>query len=93
MSKLSCVMPIIKSAIKRMRQNAVRQERRKPVKTYMKTMIRKLQHAVKDGKKEEAATLLPETYKAIDMAAKKFIIHPKNAARKKSNMAKLVAAK
>ncbi len=85
-------MPIIKSAIKRMKQNRVRQDRRKPVKTYMKTMIRKMEDAAKSGKKDELTKLLPETYKAIDMAAKQNIIHKKNAARKKSHMAKLVAA-
>lgn len=85
-------MPIIKSAIKRMKQNRVRQERRKPTKTYMKTMIRKMEDAAKDGKKDDLQKLLPQTYKAIDMAAKHNIIHKKNAARKKAHMAKLVAA-
>lgn len=84
-------MPLIKSAIKRMRQNSVRRDRRKPVKTYMKTMIRKMEELTKAGKKDEALKLLSETYKAIDMAAKRNIIHKSNAARKKSNMAKLVA--
>lgn len=56
-------------------------------------MIRKMEDAVKAGKKDEAAALLAETYKAIDMAAKRNIIHSRNAARKKSRMANLVAAK
>lgn len=86
-------MPLIKSAIKRMRQNTVRQDRRKPVKTYMKTMIRKIEDAVKAGKKDEAVKLLAETYKAIDMAAKRNIIHKNTASRKKSRMAKLCATK
>lgn len=85
-------MPLIKSAIKRMKQNRVRQERRKPVKSYMKTMVRKMEDAAKAGKKDELTKLLPEAYKAIDMAAKQNIIHKKTAARKKSHMAKLVAA-
>lgn len=83
-------MPIIQSAIKRMRQARVRQDRRKSAKTYMKTMLTKLEEAVKAGKKDEALKMLPETYKAIDMAAKRYIIHKKNAAHKKSRMAKLV---
>lgn len=85
-------MPLIKSAIKRMKQNRVRQERRKPVKTYMKTMIRKMEDAANAGKKDDLTKMLPETYKAIDMAAKQRIIHKRTAARKKSHMAKLVAA-
>lgn len=86
-------MPLIKSAIKRMRQNSVRQDRRKPVKTLMKTMIRKMEDAVKAGKKAEALALLSQTYKAIDMAAKRNIIHKSTAARKKSRMAHLVSTK
>lgn len=84
-------MPIINSAIKRARQNPVRQARRKPVTTYMRTMIRKMEDTVKAGKKADAEKLLPEVYKAIDMAVKRYIIHRNNGARKKSSMAKLVA--
>lgn len=84
-------MPLIKSAIKRMKQNRVRQDRRKPVKSYMKTMMRKMQDASKAKDKAGMQKLLPETYKAIDMAAKINIIHKNNAARKKAAMAKLAA--
>ena len=84
-------MPIIKSAVKRSRQSEVRRVRRQPFKTHMKTMIRKISDLAKEVKKDAAEKTLPLVYKAIDTAAKKFIIHPKNAARKKSNMAKLVA--
>lgn len=86
-------MPLIKSAIKRARQNTVRQNRRKPVKTYMKTMMKKMEDAAKAGKTDEAQKMLAETYKAIDMAAKQNTIHKNNAARKKARMAKLCVAK
>jgi small subunit ribosomal protein S20 len=86
-------MPLTASAIKRARQSLVRQDRRTPYKTLMKTMIRKCMEAAKAGKKEEVIALLPKTYKVIDTAAKKGIIHPSNAARKKSSMARLAAAK
>lgn len=83
-------MPIIKSAIKRARQNHVRRARRQPFKTHMKTMMRKMTDLVKEGKKDEAGKLLAVVYKSIDTAAKKNIIHKNNAARKKSQMAKLI---
>ena len=83
-------MPLIKSAIKRARQNTVRMNRRKPVKSYMKTMMKKMEEAVKGGKRDEAVKMLSETYKAIDMAAKINIVHKNNAARKKARMARLV---
>jgi len=59
----------------------------------MKTMIKKMEDAVKAGKKDEAEKMLPETYKAIDMAAKINILHKNTAARKKSAMARLVSSK
>ena len=86
-------MPIIESAIKRARQNEVRRERRQPVKSLMKTMIRKISDLAKEKKMTEAQALLPGTFKAIDMAAKKHLIHPKNAARKKSHVSRLGAVK
>lgn len=86
-------MPIIKSAIKRMKQNEVRRVRRKPVKTLMKTMMRQVHDLKNEGKLKEANELLPTVYKSIDLAAKNNIIHKSNAARKKSSMAKLVTTK
>lgn len=58
----------------------------------MKTMMRKTMDAVAAGKVEEALVLLPLTMKAIDMAAKKHIIHPRNAARKKSRISRCIHA-
>ncbi|MBI5155637.1 30S ribosomal protein S20 [Candidatus Peregrinibacteria bacterium] len=86
-------MPLTQSAIKRMRQNRVRNARLLPFRTHMKTMMRKISDAAKEGKKDEVVKLLPGVYKAIDMAAKKQIIHKKNASHKKAKMAKLAAAK
>lgn len=85
-------MPRTKSASKSARQSVDRKERLQPFKTNMKTMIRKVMDAVKAGKKDEAAKLLPAVYKSIDMAAKKEIIHRNTAARKKSLVARMVAA-
>ncbi len=84
-------MPLTESAIKRSRQNAVRQTRLQPYKTMVKTYLRKFQDAAKAGKKDELAKLLPQAYKAIDMAAKKGVLHRKNADRKKSLLARTLA--
>jgi small subunit ribosomal protein S20 len=83
-------MPIIKSAIKRAKQNEVRRTRLQPFKTQLKTMMRKFLDSVKEGKKEDAVKLLPLVFKTIDTAAKKNIIHRNNAARKKSRLSKMV---
>lgn len=84
-------MPRTQSAIKQARKSEERRERLLPYKTRMKTMIRKVGDAAKAGKKDEVRALLSQAYKAIDMAAKKKIIHPKNAAHKKAHVAKLAA--
>jgi len=86
-------MPIIKSAMKRVRQNLKRQEALRPVKTKMKTLMRSAISLSKEGKKAEAEKLLPSVFKAIDLASKKGIIHWKNAARKKSLVSRTLAAK
>lgn len=85
-------MPLTKSAIKRSRQNAVRGARLQPYKTMVKTAMRKFQDAAKAKKKEEMAKLLPQAYKAIDTATKKGILHKNTAARKKSLLARTLAA-
>ncbi len=84
-------MPIIKSAIKRAKQNTVRKARLLPYRTTMKTMIKKIELLVKEGKKDEAVKLLPEVMSAIDVASKKNIIHRKNADRKKANVSKMIS--
>lgn len=78
-------MPIIKSAIKRMRQSTKRNRRNVQTKRNMKTATKDLQVAIdaKDAKK--AAELLLITQSAIDTAAKKNVIHKNKASRLKSN--------
>lgn len=86
-------MPITKSAVKAMKQSRKRADRLTPYNTRMKTMLRKVRDAAANGKAGDAAKLLPEAYKAIATAAKKGIIHHRNADRKKSLVARLAAAK
>lgn len=86
-------MPILQSSIKSARTSVERRVRRLPFKTSMKTEIRRIADLVKAGKKDEAAKALAKAYKAIDTAAKKNIIHWKNAARKKSSVARMVGKK
>ncbi len=82
-------MPIIKSAIKKMKQDKVRAERNKATKSRMKSYMKNVIETVKKDTKA-AETLLPKTYSAIDTALKKNIIKKNNAARKKSRLAKLI---
>lgn len=86
-------MPITSAAIKAARQTRVRQARRQPHKTFLKTMMRTFSDLVKEGKRTEAIAMLPKVHKAIDTAAKKHLIHRNNAANKKSLTARMVAEK
>lgn len=83
-------MPITKSAIKSARQSEVRNARRLPYKTRLKSMSRKFIDLVKEGKKPEAIAILPEVFKTIDLATKRNLIHKNNAARRKSRLSKMV---
>ncbi|MBD3270065.1 30S ribosomal protein S20 [Candidatus Peregrinibacteria bacterium] len=84
-------MPIIKSAKKAMRQAEKRTALRKPFKTKLKNTVKKVLTTAKTDK-EAAKKELSAAYKAIDIAAKKNILHKNTAARRKSRLAKAVEA-
>lgn len=84
-------MPITKSAVKRARQAVVRHKRLSPFKTRMKTMIKNVHDAAKDGSDSKAA--LSAAFKAIDTAAKKGIIHKNTANRRKAMLSRVVSKK
>lgn len=75
-------MPIIKSAIKRMKQTAVRRARNVETKKSVKTAVR----AFTD---KPSAKLLREAQSAIDTAVKKNVLNKATAARRKSGLSRL----
>lgn len=75
-------MPIIKSAIKRMKQTAKRRERNVGIKRDIKT-------AVKAFIAKPTSKALSEAHSEIDTAVKKNLIKKNTAARRKSNLAKI----
>ncbi len=77
------------SAKKAVRVIAKRTERNRGTRTGIKTAIKKVVKA-EAGQGEEA---LREAVKTLDQAAAKNLIHKNKAARKKSRLAKQVAAK
>jgi len=58
----------------------------------MKSMIKLLLTHVEKGEMDNAKKILPDVVSAIDMAAKKRIVHENNAARKKSRVQKAINA-
>ncbi len=83
-------MPIIKSAKKKARQTLRHFERNQATRTKVKTYMKKVLTLSK-SKPEDAKKLLDEAYSVIDTACKKHILHPNNAARKKSRLARAVS--
>lgn len=79
-------MPIIRSAIKKLRKDKVRTARNRVRSANVKSLIKKARQA-----KTPAA--LSEVFSALDKAAKVKLIHPNRAARLKSRLSKLVVSK
>jgi len=85
-------MPIIKQAIKRMRQDKVRTMRNKHYDSMMKSMLKLCQGYIQNGELDKAKKVLPQAVSAIDTAVKKGLLHKNNAARKKSQLEKALTA-
>lgn len=77
-------MPIIKSAIKKVRKDKLRTARNKKREVNLRSLIKKVRtsKSVKD---------LQAVFSALDKAAKVKLIHPKKASRLKSRLSKGVA--
>ena len=80
-------MANIKSQIKRNRQNLVRHERNKSVKTRLKSAVRKFREAADAGDKAVAEKHLQAASRSLDKAVSKGVIHGNQAANRKSAMA------
>lgn len=84
-------MPVIKSAKKQMRQSRKRHARNFPVRNELKSQFKKELKYIAEGNVAEAVKFLPMIYSLIDMACKKHHIHPNNASRKKSRLARALS--
>ena len=78
-----------KSALKRAKQNEERNLRNKAVRTRVRSMVKE----VRNASAETAAEALVAAQSTIDRAAKKSVLHRKNASRKISRLQKLVNSK
>ncbi len=85
-------MANIKSQIKRIGTNEKARLRNKSVKSSLKTSVRRFRAAADAGDKDQALVLLRDASKALDKAASKGVIHPNQAANKKSALAQRVNA-
>ena len=85
-------MANIKSQIKRIGTNEKARLRNKAVKSELRTHVRRVREAVAGGDKPSASAALVAASTKLDKAVSKGVIHPNQAANKKSALAKVVNA-
>ena len=80
-------MPNTKSAKKRARQAEKRRIRNKSIRSYTKTMVKKVMKGVDEGiPREELEARIRDAVKAIDKAVSKGVYHRNEGARRKSRL-------
>lgn len=77
-----------KSAQKQVRVAERRRLRNKPIRSLCKTTITKAERLIFSGELESARDAVVAAISSLDKAAEKGIIHPNNAARRKSRLMK-----
>lgn len=78
-----------KSALKRNRQNKIRQARNNHVRSTMRTLVKQVRQAVAAEDQAAATAALEKTIPYIDKAATRGVIHKATASRKISRLVKL----
>lgn len=84
-------MANIASQEKRNRQNVVRRERNKTVRSNVKTHLRRFRQAAASGDQATATEAYRAAARRLDKAAQKGIVHRNYAANKKAKMAKALS--
>ena len=83
-----------KSAKKRIRQIEKRTARNRHYISGSRTHVKRVRKLIAEGKLDQAEEAAREAYSILDKAARKHVLHPRNAARRKSRlMAALAAAR
>jgi small subunit ribosomal protein S20 len=77
-----------KSAIKAMRVAEKRRLRNRAVRSRMRTTIRKAETAIASGPGENSVEAVQTAIRIVDRTATKGVIHPNQAARRKSRLMK-----
>lgn len=83
-------MPNHASTEKDLRKVAKRRPYNIAMKSRLRTLVKKVREAVEEKNKEAAQVRLRAVVSALDTAAKRNIIHHRNASRKKSRLTQLV---
>jgi len=81
-------MPRRRTSIKKTRADKKKHLRNLKIKQQLKKTIKKFQQLTSANKLDEAKAQLQKAFSELDKAAKKQVIHPATANRKKSRLAK-----
>lgn len=81
-------MPVTKSAQKQVRVSERKRLRNKSILSECKTAVTKAEKLIFSGELEAAQKAVVAAVTSLDKAAEKGIIHPNNAARRKSRLVK-----
>ena len=81
-------MPVTKSAKKQVRVDKRRRLRNRSIRSLVKTNITKVERLIFSSELEAARPAVVAAISSLDKAAEKGIIHPNNAARRKSRLMK-----
>ncbi|MCX7641919.1 MAG: 30S ribosomal protein S20 [Elusimicrobiales bacterium] len=79
-----------KSALKAHRNSLKRRSVNKGIKTRIHAKIKEFKKLIASKKYDAASNMLSELYSLIDKAAKRNVIHWKNAANRKSDLTKML---
>ncbi len=79
-------MANIQSAKKRIRQTAKRTQQNRVLRSSARTYVKKTRQLIVDGNLEDAELAARDAYQALDKAARRRIVHPRNAARRKGRL-------
>lgn len=83
-------MPKHRAAVKKIRVDKKRHDRNLKIKSQLKKTIKRLQSLLSAKNISEAKASLSKVFSLLDKAAKKRIIHPRTASRKKSRLARRI---
>ena len=81
------------SALKAHRQNVVRRERNRQLRTRLRSALREIRAAIDSGSPTDVKDALRQTISLVDKMAGKGLIHRNTAGRYKSRIASRVAKK
>jgi small subunit ribosomal protein S20 len=80
------------SALKRIRQNKKLRLYNRTYRSRARTYVKKARLAISSGDAEAAEEATRQAVRDLDMAASRGVLHPKNAARRKSRLMKQLQA-